>query len=117
MPSAEPFDRRHPRAVNLGGGHQARIDRHAVDQHRARAALSLAAPFLGAGKPAVLAQHVEEALQGMNRDANAFAVKSEAHRQLATLNWQLSTLNWQLSTLSGQLSTLTGQLSTVSAQL
>ena len=91
MPSAEPLDRRHTRAINLGGGHQARIDRHAVDQHRARAALSLAAPFFGAGERAVLSQDIQQPLQGMNRDANAFAVKSEAHRQLAAWHGSVET--------------------------
>jgi hypothetical protein len=65
MPSAKPLDRRHARAINLGGGHQAGIDRHAVDQHRARAALSLAAPLFRAGERAVLTQYIQQALQGV----------------------------------------------------
>ena len=65
MPSAEPLNRRHARAIDLGGGHQTRIDRHAVDQHRARAALSFAAPLFGAGERAVLTQDIQEPLQRM----------------------------------------------------
>src|SRR5205814_9227259 len=43
----------------------------AADQHRARAALALAAALLRSGEPAVLAQHVEQALH--RRDAHAVA--------------------------------------------
>ena len=66
MTAAEPFDRRHARAGDLRDRHQARVHRHAVDQHRARAALAFAAAFFRAGQRAVLAQHVEQALHRMD---------------------------------------------------
>ena len=54
--------------ATCASGHQARVHRHAVDQHRAGAALPFAAAFLGAGQPAVLAQHVEQPRHRMRVD-------------------------------------------------
>ena len=67
MPPAKAFDRRDARAFHLRDRHEARVHRLAVDEHRARAALAFAASFLGAGQPAVLAQHVEQTLHRMRR--------------------------------------------------
>jgi hypothetical protein len=46
---SEALDRGDPCAVDLADGHEARIDRSAVDQDRAGAALALAAALLRAG--------------------------------------------------------------------
>src|SRR5262249_8448902 len=77
--AAEPFDRRHACAVDVREWHQAGVDRRAVDEHRARAALPFSAPFLRAGEPAVLAQDVEQPLQGVRVEPPTGAVQREAH--------------------------------------
>ena len=46
----QPLDGRHRGAVGLRGQARARLDRHAVDEHRARAALAGVAADLGAGE-------------------------------------------------------------------
>ena len=61
-PSRQPFDRRHLVPVGLHGEHEAGAHERAVEQHRARAALTLLAGVLGAGKPELLAQREEERL-------------------------------------------------------
>ena len=76
---AQSFDRRHLGAFDLGGRHQAGADRFAVDQDGAGAALPLAAPFLGAGEAAVLAQHVEQPRHRRDVDVDLAAVQGEAH--------------------------------------
>ena len=65
MPSAESLDRRHARAIHVRERHETRVDRRAVDEDRARAALAFTAAFFRAGETEVLAQHVEETFQRM----------------------------------------------------
>ena len=77
--AAQAFDRHHPRPVDLRDRHQARIHRRAVHEHGAGAALPFAAPFLGAGERAVLAQHVEETLHRVGVQATRRAVQGESH--------------------------------------
>src|SRR6185436_13445538 len=79
MIAAQSFDGRHARALDLRERHQTRVDRQAVDQHRARAALAFAAAFLGAGQVTVFAQHVEKPRHRVRADISAFAVQREAH--------------------------------------
>src|SRR5262249_59961032 len=62
LAARQALDGGHPAAVALAGGDQARVDRLAVEQHGARAALALATALLGAGQPQVLAQDVEQPL-------------------------------------------------------
>ena len=50
------------RPTARGRQHQARAHQHAVDEHRARAALALLARVLRPGQAETLAQHVEQAL-------------------------------------------------------
>src|SRR6185312_9149202 len=49
-------------AVGLRREHEARADERAVEQHRARAALTLFARVLGAGEAELLAQRKEQRL-------------------------------------------------------
>ena len=79
----QPFDRRDVRARRPARPAPGRVDRRAVDQHRAGAALAFAAAFLGAGEPAVLAQHVEQPLHRRARRPAARAVQREAHHRRA----------------------------------
>ncbi len=58
----QALDGLHRGAVGLVGHHQARVDGLPVHEHGAGAALALAAAFLGAGEPQVVAQQVEQAL-------------------------------------------------------
>jgi len=55
MTPAEPFDRRHVRASDLGERHETGIDRDAIDEHRARTALAFAASLFGPCQPTRLA--------------------------------------------------------------
>ena len=73
----QPLDRRDRRALDLAHRHQARVDHRAVDQHRARAALALAAALLGAGQAQVLAQHVEQAAHARGVQLDRRAVDGE----------------------------------------
>ena len=76
--AAGAFDGGDVRALGVRDRHQARVDRRAVDQDGAGAALALAAAFLGAGEPALLAQHVEQPGHRRHPDAAADAVQREA---------------------------------------
>src|SRR5581483_8041266 len=58
----EPLHRRHLVPVRLRGEHEARADEHAVEQHRARAALALLARVLRARQAELLAQRKEQRL-------------------------------------------------------
>ncbi len=79
MASAQTLDGRDVRSGDLRERHEARIHRHAIDQHRAGAALAFAAAFLGAGQATRLAQHVEQARQRRRVDANTLSVQRELH--------------------------------------
>src|SRR6185295_17839487 len=79
VPTTQPLDRRHARAVGVRRRHQARVDRDAVDEDGARAALPFAASLLGPRQPAVLAQHVEQTLQRMHVEAAPCPVEHEVH--------------------------------------
>ena len=60
-PSAsQPFDGDDLVAIRFRGQHQARVDRAAVQQHRAGAAFALAAAFLRAGETELIAQRFEQ---------------------------------------------------------
>ena len=61
-------------AIRLIREHQAGVDGLAVHEHRARAALALAAAFLGPGQAQVLAQHVDEPLVAAHPQAPRLAV-------------------------------------------
>src|SRR5262245_12375580 len=77
----EPLDRRDLAPLALEAEEQAREDRHAVDDHRARAALAQFAPVLRAREPEVLAEHLEERLVRAERDLLLLPVHAdrEAH--------------------------------------
>src|SRR2546427_11168145 len=81
--AAEAFDRFHRAGLALGGQHQAGKLRHAVDQHRAGAALAQLAAVLGAGEAEVLAQYFEQRLVAGAGQLDGFAVDAEAQLQAA----------------------------------
>ena len=58
----EAFDRHHLVPLGLGRKDEARTDEPAVEQHRARAALTLLARILRAREPEPLPQREEQAL-------------------------------------------------------
>jgi hypothetical protein len=68
------LDGLHFTPVGLHAQHQARIDRLAVDNHGARAAVADVAAFLRAGEPGLVAQHVEQAAVGLDRQLAHLAV-------------------------------------------
>ena len=77
------FDRRQRRALHLQDRRQAAVDQLAVEEHRARAALPLAAAFLGAGQVQLLAQHVEQPRHRVGLDADGLAVDGERDGDVA----------------------------------
>src|SRR6516225_8474790 len=79
MLARQALDRRHLGALRLGARHETRDDRLAVHEHGARATLALATALLGAGQPAVLAQHVEQALERVRVQRARRAVQRELH--------------------------------------
>ena len=54
--AAMPFERRHASSVGLKRQNQARVDRLAVKQDRARAAFAFATPHFHAGEPQIIAK-------------------------------------------------------------
>src|SRR5438552_1736936 len=56
----EALHRRDGVAVGLYGEHRARLDRHAVNQHRTGSAVGRVAPDMGAGEPDRLAEEVHQ---------------------------------------------------------
>src|SRR5581483_4561014 len=82
LPAArESFDRGDVRPPRLAHRHEAGVDHFAVNDHRTRAALAFAAAFLRPGQPQILAQHVEQPLQGrrVNFAGGAVDMKSDLH--------------------------------------
>ena len=67
-----------PRRRRPGRSGRGSVDGGAVEEDRARAALALAAAFLGAGEREVLAQHVEEASHPGGLDLDRVAVDGES---------------------------------------
>ena len=74
----EALDRQDRLALDLRQRHQAAVDDLTVDQHRAGAALALAAALLGAGQTEVLAQRVEQAAHARGVERDVLAVDREA---------------------------------------
>jgi hypothetical protein len=81
-PGGEPFDRQHLVPVDLRGQDQAGVYRLSIQQNRARAALALAAPVLGAGQAQVLAQEGQKGLVGRGVDLDRPTVDGQPHRDL-----------------------------------
>src|SRR2546421_4418267 len=79
MRAAEPLNRRHPRRGHLRDGHEARIDRLAVDEHGARAAFAFAAAFFRSRQPEVLAKDIEQPRHRVGVDTDAAPVQRELH--------------------------------------
>ncbi len=71
------FDGGDARAVGLRRQHQAGTHRRAVDQHGARAAVAVAAAFLGAGEPQPLAQQPEQRIAPVGQRLARLAVHLE----------------------------------------
>src|SRR5215831_9313056 len=91
----EPFDRRDRRAIGLDGETRARSRRDAIEEHRARAALTRVTADFGARQSAELAEEVDEQetrfdftieAASVNRDAdgNLHAGTSRATRKAAS---------------------------------
>ena len=61
-------------ALRLDPEHQARVDRAAVEDHAAGAAVAGVAAFLAAGQPQHVAQNLEQALARLAQELGPFAV-------------------------------------------
>ena len=59
-PAGKALDRGDGALLDLDCQHQAGVDHHTIQQHRARAALALIAGALGAGQPELYTQGVRE---------------------------------------------------------
>ena len=71
----------HDRAIGgLGSEVRARVDRLTVDQHHARSALAVVAPFLGTGQADLGAQHADQVARRIDRDRVVGAVDVEVDR-------------------------------------
>ena len=73
-PADKPLDGGDVAARRLQRQHQAGIDRRAVHQHRAGAAVAVAAAFLGAGQAEPVAQQVEQRVARVGEHAALLAV-------------------------------------------
>ena len=76
---AEPFDGGDVAAPHLRHGDQTRVDRVAVHEHRACAALPLPTAFLRSGEPAFFTQHVEQTRQRMRVHGDRLAIDGQTH--------------------------------------
>ena len=79
MASTQTFDCRDLGALDVRERDQTRIYRHAIDEDRARAALTLTTSFLGSSQPAVLAQDIEQTLHRVRIDSHPLAVHRQVH--------------------------------------
>ena len=70
----QALDRANVPALDLADRHEAAVDDLAVEQHRARPALALAAALLGPGQAEVQAQDVEQAAPAGDGDLDGPAV-------------------------------------------
>src|SRR6267378_2402125 len=76
---SQSLDRRDLAALDLAYRYQATVHDLAIDQHGAGAALTFAAPFFGAGRSEVFAQHIEQAPRSRTLERHGAAVQREAH--------------------------------------
>lgn len=79
MVAAESFDRRHFGPLGMREGHEAGAHGLSIEQDRAGAALSLAAPLLGSGQSAVKAQRIEETRHWRRVHLGVAAIHAETH--------------------------------------
>ena len=77
--AAKPLDGSDAGAVNLCDWHEARVHRQTVNQHRAGAALSFAAPFLRSRKLALQSKNVEQPGHRWRLDIDIAPVHTETH--------------------------------------
>src|ERR1043165_9163682 len=77
----EALDRGDVRIAELLWEREARQHRHAVDEHRARAALAELAAVLRAGEVQLLAQHLEQRVMRLGRDALDLTVHAEGEHR------------------------------------
>jgi hypothetical protein len=81
----ESFDRRDLLPGDCAQRHRARAGRHAIEVHRARAALGDAAAVFRADEPEVIAQHPQERCGFVHAfDDVLFVVDLDAHRRVPT---------------------------------
>ena len=76
----ESLDRRHRRAIGLYRKAGARLNRHAIQEHRARSALTRVAANLGAGQSDGVAKEVNEQQPGFDLTLNGAAVHADGNR-------------------------------------
>ena len=72
--AGEPFDRLDLGPFGLHAQHQATVDRHAVQEHRAGATVAVVAAFLRSGQPQRVAKHLQQALPGLAQELDGLAV-------------------------------------------
>src|SRR5207237_9663326 len=83
--SGDAFHCQHRRALDLADGDETGIDQLAVDQHRAGAALALAAAFFRAGEAEIFAQDVEQTFQRRRLETARDPVDGEFHDSTARM--------------------------------
>jgi hypothetical protein len=77
-PLRQAFDRRDRASSRLLRQHVATLDRHAIEQHGAGAALRGVAAGVGAGQAERAAQHVDQQRSGLGFKARGTAVDVQA---------------------------------------
>src|ERR1700694_2522565 len=110
---SETFDRDHGRAVGLNGQDRARLDRLAIDEDRARAALAGIAADVRAGEPEVVAKKVNEEEAGLDFRVLLRAVYGERDGMLhVNLRecWRRRTSGRELTPAGGGVSMMGGLL-------
>ena len=78
--SAQSFDRDDILAIAFDGEHETSVDRTAVQQHRAGAALAFGAAFFRAGQIQLVAQRLEQRVMRLHIERSGCAVDGERHR-------------------------------------
>jgi hypothetical protein len=75
-----PFDGRDLFPIRLNGEHEAGVDRLAVNEHGAGAAISNETAGLGAGEPELFADHLKKRLIRLDRELERFVINRNVKR-------------------------------------
>src|SRR5262245_42580737 len=86
----QAFNRRNIRSVELARKNQARVDRLAVEQNGARAAIAGTAPLFGSGQPDLVSQKIQQQAMGGNVAASFLAVQSKFNFRFHGVQYLLS---------------------------
>src|SRR5271157_5781381 len=78
----EPLDRLDGRSLRLDGQHEATVDRHTVEDHRAGAAVAVVAALFGPRQPQGVAENFQQALPRLTQELDGFVIHARGNVHL-----------------------------------